>query len=84
MSWRFLPEHAEASSQCVELLYSQWCWSVIHMQDKSAHQGEFGVQVAQSSRRQSMSQDKQMLAEATITKLQEWLSQLQKDALAES
>ena len=58
--------------------------NVIHTQDKSAHQGEFGVQVAQSSRRQSMSQDKQMLAEATITKLQEWLSQLQKDAPAEA
>ena len=41
------------------------------------------MQVAQSSRRQSMSQDKQMLAEATVRKLQEWLSKLQKDAPAE-
>ena len=43
-----------------------------------------GVQVAQSSRQQSLSQDKQMLAEATISKLQEWLSELQKDAPATS
>lgn len=89
MSWQFLREHAEAGTQCAGLIYSQWYWrhssmlNVIHTQDKAAHQGECGVQVAQSSRRESMSQDKQMLAEATITKLQEWLSQLQKDAPAE-
>ena len=42
------------------------------------------MQVAQCSRQQSMSQDKQMLAEATITKLQEWLSELQKGAPGEA
>ena len=39
------------------------------------------VQVAQKSRQQSMSQDKQFLAEATISKLQEWLAEVQKEGV---
>ena len=41
------------------------------------------VQVAQTSKQQSMSQDKQFLAEATVSKLQEWLAEVQKELVAD-
>lgn len=39
------------------------------------------AQIAQTSRHQFMSQDKQILAEAAISKLQEWLAEVQKDGV---